>query len=67
MKDFIVKNQDFISSKELLQIAIQTNQNTKDIVEIKSQMATKADLKKIMENFIDPETYKHFLLLNGSR
>lgn len=30
MKDFIVENQDFISSKELIQIAIQTNQNTNE-------------------------------------
>jgi hypothetical protein len=64
MKDFIIENQDFIGSKELLQIAVQTNQNTKDIAEIKSQMATKEDLKKVMENFIDPDTYKHFLLMN---
>ena len=67
MKDFIIENQDFISSKELVQIAIQTNQNTKDIAEIKSQMATKEDLKKVMDNFIDPETYKHFLLMNGDK
>ena len=67
MKDFIIENQDFIGSKELLQIAVQTNQNTKDIAEIKSQMATKEDLKKVMENFIDPDTYKHFLLMNGDK
>ena len=67
MKDFIIENQDFISSKELVQIAIQTNQNTKDIAGIKSQMATKEDLKKVMDNFIDPETYKHFLLMNGDK
>ncbi|HHS2776546.1 TPA: ORF6N domain-containing protein [Streptococcus agalactiae] len=67
MKDFIIENQDFISSKELVQIAIQTNQNTKDIGGIKSQMATKEDLKKVMDNFIDPETYKHFLLMNGDK
>ncbi|HFR3591158.1 TPA: ORF6N domain-containing protein [Streptococcus suis] len=67
MKDFIIENQDFIGSKELVQIAIQTNQNTNDIAEIKSQMATKEDLKKVMENFIDPETYKHFLLMNGDK
>ena len=67
MKDFIIENQDFIGSKELVQIAIQTNQNTKDIAEIKSQMATKEDLKKVMDNFIDPETYKHFLLMNGDK
>lgn len=67
MKDFIIENQDFIGSKELVQIAIQTNQNTNDIAEIKTQMATKEDLKKVMENFIDPETYKHFLLMNGDK
>ncbi len=77
MKDFIIENQDFISSKELVQIAIQTNQNTNDIKqnskkisELNSMMntlATKEDLKKVMDNFIDPETYKHFLLMNGDK
>ena len=67
MKDFFIENQDFIGSKELVQIAIQTNQNTNDIAEIKSQMATKEDLKKVMDNFIDPDTYKHFLLMNGDK
>ncbi|WP_066730112.1 ORF6N domain-containing protein [Sneathia sanguinegens] len=67
MKDFIIENQDFISSKELVQIAVQTNENTKDIAEIKSRMATKEDLKKVMDNFIDPDTYKHFLLMNGDK
>ena len=67
MKDFIIENQDFISPKDLVQIAVQTNQNTKDIAEIKSQMATKEDLKKVMDNFIDPDTYKHFLLMNGDK
>ena len=77
MKDSIVENQDFIGSKELIQIAIQTNQNTndikqnsKEILELNSKMdtlATKEDLKKVMDNFIDPETYKHFLLMNGDK
>ena len=70
MKDFIIENQDFISSKELLQIAIQTNKNTNDIARIDRKMntlATKEDLKKVMDNFIDPQTYKHFLLMNGDK
>ena len=70
MKDFIIENQDFIGSKELVQIAIQTNQNTNDIARIDSKintLATKEDLKKVMDNFIDPETYKHFLLMNGNK
>jgi len=67
MKDYLIENQDFISSKELTQIAIQTNQNTKNISEIKSQMATKEELKKVMDNFIDPDTYKHFLIMDGKK
>jgi len=70
MKDFIIENQDFIGSKELVQIAIQTNKNTNDIAKINdkiSTLATKEDLKKIMDNFIDPDTYKHFLLMNGDK
>ena len=77
MKDFIVENQDFINSKDLVQISIQTNQNTNDIKqnsreisELNSKMntlATKEDLKKVMDNFIDPETYRHFLLMNGDK
>lgn len=49
MKDFIIENQDFIGSKELVQIAIQTNKNTTDIAKINdkiSTLATKEDLKK---------------------
>ena len=70
MKDFIIENQDFIGSKELVQIAIQTNKNTHDIAKINdtiSTLATKEDLKKVMDNFIDPDTYKHFLLMNGEK
>ena len=70
MKDFIIENQDFIGSKELVQIAIQTNRNTNDIVKINDKiraLVTKEDLKKVMDNFIDPDTYKHFLLMNGDK
>lgn len=70
MKDFIIENQDFITSKELVQIAVQTNRNINDIAKINdkiSTLATKEDLKKVMDNFIDPETYKHFLLMNGDK
>ena len=70
LKDFIIENQDFIGSKELVQIAIQTNRNTNDIAKINDKirnLATKGDLKKVMDNFIDPDTYKHFLLMNGDK
>ena len=67
MKDYIVENKDFIGANELAQLAIQTNQNTKDIAEIKSQMATKEDFNKVMDNFINPNTHKHFLLMDGNK
>lgn len=67
MKDYIVENQDVLGSKALLQLATQTNQNTKDIAEIKDTMAIKEDLKKVMDNFVDPDTYKHFLILDGKK
>ena len=41
-----------------------------DIVKINDKiraLATKEDLKKVMDNFIDPDTYKHFLLMNGDK
>ena len=66
-RDFIVENRDFIGANELAQLAIQTNQNTKDIAEIKSQMATKEDFNKVMDNFINPNTHKHFLLMDGNK
>ncbi len=67
MKDYIIENRDFITSNELFKLAMQTSKNTKDILEIKSNMATKEEFKKVMNNFIDPNTYKHFLLFNGDK
>ena len=58
MKDYIIENRDILGAKEILQISVQTQKNTNDIAEIKEQMATKADL---------PDTYKHFLILNGQK
>lgn len=77
MKDFIIENRDFLSSKEMVQLSLQTNQNTNDITQHSKEianindkiitLATKEDLKKVMDNFIDSSTYKHFLLLNGDK
>ena len=67
MKNYIIENQDLIGAKEILQISVQTNRNTEDIAEIKEQMATKEELQKVMDNFIDPDTYKHFLIMDGQK
>ena len=62
MKDYIIaENRNLLSNEGLVQIAVQTERNTKDIAVIQS------DLQKVMENFVDPSTYKHFLILNGMK
>lgn len=62
MKDYIVaENRNLLGYDGIVQIAVQTERNTKDIAVIQS------DLQKVMENFVDPSTFKHFLILNGRR
>ena len=63
MKDFIL-NSNNIENKEILQLSIQTTQNTKDIADIKNKMATKNDLSKFIENFTDNKT-NEILIING--
>ena len=56
MKDYIIaENRNLLGYDGIAQIAVQTERNTKD------------DLQKVMENFVDPSTFKHFLILNGRR
>ena len=62
MKDYIVaENRNMLGYDGIAQIAVQTERNTKDIAVIQS------DLQKVMENFVDPSTFKHFLILNGHK
>lgn len=62
MKDYIIEeNRNLLGYDELARVAVQTERNTKDIAVIKS------DLQKVMENFVDPSTFKHFLILNGQK
>ena len=70
MKDFLVENSEFIDAKAFIQVAAQTAQNTRDIATLNnkiSTLASKEDFKKVMDNFIDPNSYKHFLLMNGEK
>ena len=49
MKDYIIaENRKLLGNDGLVQIAMQTERNTKDIAVIQS------DLQKVMENFVDP-------------
>jgi len=65
MKDFIIEREHLIGYDEVAKLAIQTSQNTKDIALLKENMATKADVAHIIEDFTNPEIKKDFLFLNG--
>lgn len=69
MKDYLVdENRLLLESDGIAQVAAHTIQNTKEIVEIRQDVSImKTDLQKVMENFVDPSTHKHFLILNGQR
>lgn len=71
MKDYIIENRDILGAKEVTQLALQTQENIKDIADIndtlREKVATKEDFQKVMDNFIDPDTYKHFLIMNRQK
>ena len=63
MKDFILTI-NLSESKEILQLSLQTTQNTNDIAKIKSEMFTKSDFAKFIDNFTENKT-NEILILNG--
>ena len=83
MKDYIVaENQQLLGTAGIAQIAAQTVQNTREIAVVSAEVKElsgeirdirsdlgkiNVDLQMVMENFVDPSTYKHFLILNGQK
>lgn len=83
MKDYLViENQQLLGNSGIAEFAVQTIQNTRDIATISVGVRELSgevhniderlekvglDIQKVMENFIDPTTYKHFLILDGQK
>ena len=61
MKDYIADNRPLLEIGDLLQIPRKLDKHDRDIRSIKH------DLKEVMSNFINSNTYKHFLILNGEK
>ena len=61
MKDYIVKTQSLSSTNEVLALANQVRTNTEKISKIEGK------LDMLMDNFIDPSTYKSFLIMDGEK
>ena len=75
MKDYIAAENTPDISAGMVALATQTSQNTRDIAEIATDVRTLSNkvernesfLQKVMANLVDPNTFKHFLILNGQR
>ena len=67
MRHYILENQSLIDSNAVARLAIQTNQNTHDILRIKETMATKDCISKIMDNFIDESKIRDFVFVDGQK
>ena len=64
MKDYISENRSLIGTDAMALLTL----HTQEISDMKEDIAdVKADLQKVMDNFIDPDTYKHFLILDGQK
>ena len=62
MKDYIIENNNcLVSYDDILKLSLQTNENTKDIKEIRKEM------KIINDKFNSNNKFKEILILNGRR
>jgi len=62
MKDYIIENNNnLVSYDDILKLSLQTNENTKDIKEIRKEM------KNINDKFNSSNRFKEILILNGRR
>ena len=65
MKDYLIEKQGIIGHEKILQLSLQTTENTNAIKQIEKNMATKKELVKVMKNFVNSNMLKEFLILNG--
>jgi hypothetical protein len=61
MKDYIVENKDILSTNETIKLTNLVNEHSNKIADIENK------LEIVMDNFIDPNTYKHFLIKDGEK
>ena len=66
MRHYIAENRQFIYNQDMLQISDRLAKHEEDIAKIKAKMATKGDISKIMENFID-DSIKEITILNNQK
>ena len=61
MKDFIIESNSLTKYDEVLKLVNLVNSHDSELKDIKER------LEIVMDNFIDPATYKQFIILNGEK
>ncbi|MEG0744320.1 MAG: ORF6N domain-containing protein [Erysipelotrichaceae bacterium] len=67
MKHYIIENKQLFNNADILGFANKLVKHDEDIQYIKNTMVTKADIDKIMENFIDVGDIKEIVILDGQK
>ena len=68
MKDYITSSNQLTNSDGLVKLTMQVNENTQTIKELNNKIYKHDEkLIEIMDKFIDPNSFKRFLILNGQR
>ncbi len=65
LKDFAIQIQNVLPSTEFQVLALQTQNNTEDIRQMKQQMVTRDELSVVIKDFTDPNIRKDYLFYNG--
>ena len=61
MKDYIVENKGLLTTNETIKLTNLVNDHSERLANVEEK------LEIVMDNFIDPSTYKHYLILNGEK
>ncbi|MEG0368135.1 MAG: ORF6N domain-containing protein [Coprobacillus sp.] len=67
MRHYIADNSQLLNNQDMLQISNRLAKHEEDIANLKDTMATKSDIEKIMDNFIDESNIKEITILNGQK
>ena len=61
MKDYLINSNNLATTSGIIELTNQVHKNTSDISDIKNQLTV------VMDNFINPSSYKEYLIMNGEK